>query len=249
MRRPIMAGNWKMYKTPSETAAFVEKFRAPVEGSTRSDIAIFPPFVNLPAAAHATHGTNIEIGGQNMHWAAEGAYTGEVSAGMLRAVGCQWVIIAHSERRQYFGETEETAFKKLCAALQAGLKPIYCVGEQLHEREGGNTHEVLGRQFRDCAGRLDHGQFQGIAIAYEPCWAIGTGKVATPEMAAAAHAFIREQIDATFGAPAAEECRILYGGSVKPDNIGGLMAQDQIDGALVGGASLDPVSFAAIVNF
>ncbi len=249
MRRPIMAGNWKMYKTPSETAAFFEHFRAPVEGSTRSDIVIFPPFVNLPAAAHATRGTNIDIGGQNMHWAVDGAYTGEVSAGMLRAVGCQWVIVAHSERRQYFGETEETAFKKLCAALKAGLKPIYCVGEQLHEREGGHTHEVLGRQFRDCAGRLDHDQFQGIAIAYEPCWAIGTGKVATPEMAAAAHAFIREQIDETFGTPAAEECRILYGGSVKPDNIGGLMAQDQIDGALVGGASLDPVSFAAIVNF
>ena len=249
MRRPIMAGNWKMHKTPPETAAFFEKFRAGVEGSTRSDIVICPPFVNLPAAAHATHGTNIEIGGQNMHWASEGAYTGEVSAGMLRATGCQWVIVAHSERRQYFGETEETAFKKLCAALKAGLKPIYCVGEQLDDREAGKTHEVLGRQFRECAGRLDHDQFQGISIAYEPCWAIGTGKVATPEMAADAHRYIREQARESFGAEPASGCRILYGGSVKPDNIRGLMAQPEIDGGLVGGASLDAVSFASIVNF
>jgi triosephosphate isomerase len=244
-----MAGNWKMYKTPSETTVFFENFRAPVEGSTRCDIVICAPFVNLPAAAEATRGTNIQIGGQNLHWAKEGAYTGEVSAGMLRAVGCQWVIIAHSERREYFGETEETALKKIGAALDAGLKPIYCVGERLHEREGGKTHAVLERQFRDCAGRLTPEQFQGIVIAYEPCWAIGTGKVATPEMAAAAHSFIRGQISERFGTGAAEACRILYGGSVKPDNVGGLMAQDEIDGALVGGASLDPVSFASIVNF
>jgi triosephosphate isomerase (TIM) len=249
MRRPIMAGNWKMYKTASETAAFFEKFRAPVQGSTRCDIVICPPFVNLAAAAEATRGTNIEIGGQNLHWATEGAFTGEVSAGMLRAVGAQWVIIAHSERREYFGETDESAFKKICAALDAGLKPIYCVGERLHEREAGKTHEVLGRQLRGCACHLTLEQFQGIAIAYEPVWAIGTGKVATPEMAATAHAFIRGQIGETFGTAAAEACRILYGGSVKPDNVAGLMAQDQIDGALVGGASLDPVSFASIVNF
>lgn len=249
MRRPIMAGNWKMYKTPSETTAFFEGFRPLVQGSTRCAIVICPPFVNLPAAAEATRGTNIEIGGQNLHWATEGAYTGEVSAGMLRATGCQWVIVAHSERREYFGETEETAFPKLGAALEAGLTPIYCVGERLHEREGGKTHEVLDRQFRDCAGKLTPEQFRGIAIAYEPCWAIGTGKVATPEMAAAAHGFIREQIGERFGTGAAEACRILYGGSVKPDNVRGLMAEDQIDGALVGGASLDPVSFASIVNF
>jgi triosephosphate isomerase (TIM) len=249
MRRPIMAGNWKMYKTPSETSAFFEKFRSLVEGTTRCDIVICPPFVDLPAAAEATRATKIEIGAQNLHWATEGAYTGEVSAGMLRATGCKWVIVAHSERRQYFGETEETAFKKLCAALDAGLKPIYCVGEQLPERETGKTHEVLKRQFRECAGKLTAEQFHGITIAYEPCWAIGTGKVATPEMAASAHSFIRGQISERFGTGAAEACRILYGGSVKPDNIVGLMAQDQIDGALVGGASLDPVSFAAIINF
>jgi triosephosphate isomerase (TIM) len=244
-----MAGNWKMYKTPSETVAFFEKFRPLVADSTHAEIVICPPFVNLPAAATAIQNTRIEIGAQNLYWAKEGAFTGEVSASMLRATGCQWTIVAHSERREYFGETEETALKKIYAALEAGLKPIYCVGERLQEREGGDTHEVLGRQMRGCACSLTPEQFQRIVIAYEPVWAIGTGKVATPEMAAAAHAFIREQIRDTFGAVAADACRILYGGSVKPDNVKGLMAQDQIDGALVGGASLDPASFAAIVNF
>jgi len=249
VRRPIMAGNWKMYKTPAETTAFFEKFRRLVENSTRGDIVICPPFVDIPAAAACAGGTNIQIGAQNMYWEAEGAYTGEVSAGMLVATGCQWVIVAHSERRHYFGETEETAFKKLCAALAAGLKPIYCVGERSHEREAGRTHEVLDRQIRGCACNLTPEQFRGIAIAYEPVWAIGTGKVATPEIAASAHSFIRERVGEKFGSAAADACRILYGGSVKPDNVAGLMAQDQIDGALVGGASLDAESFAAIVNF
>ena len=244
-----MAGNWKMYKTPSETIAFFERFRPLVADATRAEIVICPPFVNLPAAAEASRGTRIQIGGQNLHWAPEGAFTGEVSAGMLRATGCQWVIVAHSERREYFGETEESALKKIHAALEAGLTPIYCVGEGLHERENDKTHEVLGRQLRGCVRKLTPEQFGGIVIAYEPCWAIGTGKVATPEIAADAHAFIRRQIREQFGAESAEACRILYGGSVKPDNIHGLMAQDEIDGALVGGASLDPVSFAAIVNF
>jgi triosephosphate isomerase len=249
MRRPIMAGNCKMYKTPAETRAFFEKFRPLVESSTGVEIVFCPPFVDLPAAAECARGTRIEIGAQNMHWAKEGAYTGEVSAGMLVATGCQWVIIAHSERREYFGETEETAYKKLCAALDAGLKPIYCVGERLHDREAGKTYEVLDRQIRGCPCNLTPDQFRGIAIAYEPIWAIGTGKVATPEIAAEAHSFIRHRIVEKFGPEAAEACRLLYGGSVKPDNIAGLMAQDQIDGALVGGASLDAVSFAAIVNF
>lgn len=244
-----MAGNWKMYKTPSETVAFFEKFRLLVTESAHAEIVICPPFVNLPAAAEAASGTRIQIGAQNMHWAKEGAYTGEVSAGMLRAVGCRWVIIAHSERRQYFGENEESALKKLRAALEAGLTPIYCVGELLSEREGGTTNDILSRQMRDCACGLTLEQFEKIVIAYEPVWAIGTGKVATPEIAADAHAFIRNQIRETFGDEAADACRILYGGSVKPDNIKGLMAQDEIDGALVGGASLDPASFAAIVNF
>jgi triosephosphate isomerase (TIM) len=244
-----MAGNWKMYKTPSETVAFFEKFRPLVADSKHAEIVICPPFVNLPAAADAARATRIQIGAQNMHWAKEGAFTGEVSAGMLCAAGCQWVIVAHSERREYFGETEETALKKIRAALDAGLKPIYCVGERLHEREGDKTDEVLDRQLSGCACHLAPEQFQGIVIAYEPVWAIGTGKVATPEIAAAAHAFIRRQLREQFGAEAANACRILYGGSVKPDNIRGLMAQEEIDGALVGGASLDPASFATIVNF
>jgi triosephosphate isomerase len=244
-----MAGNWKMYKTPSETVAFFEKFRPLVADATHAEIVTCPPFVNIPAAAQASQGTRIEIGGQNLHWAKEGAFTGEVSAGMLRAAGCQWVIVAHSERREYFGETEETALRKVRAALDTGLTPIYCVGERLHERESDKTHEVLGRQLRDCVGNLTPEQFRAIVIAYEPCWAIGTGKVATPEMAANAHFFIRRQIREQFGAEAADACRILYGGSVKPDNVRGLMAEEEIDGALVGGASLDPASFAAIINF
>jgi triosephosphate isomerase len=249
MRRPIMAGNWKMYKTPSETSLFFEKFRPLVATATHADIVICPPFVDLPAAAEATRGTNIEIGAQNLYWAKEGAYTGEISAGMLCAAGCKWVIVAHSERREYFGETEETALKKLCAALDAGLTPIFCLGEKPHEHESNLTHEVLGRQLSGCVGYLTPEQFRGIVIAYEPVWAIGTGKVATPKIASAAHSFIRNYIHGQFGAEAADACRILYGGSVKPDNVIGLMAEEQIDGALVGGASLDPVSFASIVNF
>jgi triosephosphate isomerase (TIM) len=244
-----MAGNWKMYKTPPETVAFFEKFSPLVVDVTHAEIVICPPFVDLPAAAQAAQGTRIQIGGQNLYWATEGAFTGEVSAGMLRASGCQWVIVAHSERREYFHETEESALKKVCAALEAGLTPIYCVGERLHEREGDKTHEVLGRQMHGCVGKLTPEQFRNVVIAYEPCWAIGTGKVATPAMAADAHAFIRRLIREQFGAQAADACRILYGGSVKPDNVVGLMAQDEIDGALVGGASLDPASFASIVKF
>jgi triosephosphate isomerase (TIM) len=244
-----MAGNWKMYKTPSETTAFFEKFRPLVADATHVDIVICPPFVNLPAAAESTRGTNIEIGGQNLHWAKEGAFTGEISAGMLCGTGCKWVIVAHSERREYFGETEATALKKICAALDAGLTPIFCLGEKLHEHESNQTHEVLGRQLHGCVGHLTPEQFRRIVIAYEPVWAIGTGRVATPAIASAAHSFIRSYIRRQFGDEAAEACRILYGGSVKPDNVVGLMAEEQIDGALVGGASLDPVSFASIVNF
>jgi triosephosphate isomerase (TIM) len=249
MRRPIMAGNWKMYKTPSETVAFFEKFRPLVANATHADLVICPPFVNLPAAVEWSKGTRIQIGAQNLYWVKEGAFTGEVSAGMLAATGCQWVIVAHSERREYFHETEASALKKVHAAFDAGLTPIYCVGERLQEREADQTHEVLSRQLSGCVGQLTPEQFRKVVIAYEPCWAIGTGKVATPETAADAHFFIRRQIREQFGAEAADACRILYGGSVKPDNVQGLMAQDEIDGALVGGASLDAVSFAAIVNF
>jgi triosephosphate isomerase len=250
MRRiPIMAGNWKMYKTLAETCDFFRRFNPLVAGSTHCEIVICPPFVNLQAAVGATRGTHIEIGGQNIYWEKEGAFTGEISAGMLQAVGSKWVLIAHSERRQYFGETNESARKKILAALESGLTPVYCVGENLDERQAGATHQVLGTQLSGGVTGLTADQFLEIAIAYEPCWAIGTGKVATPEIAAEAHRFIRDQVRKQFGADAASSCRILYGGSVKPDNIRGLMAQPDIDGALVGGASLDPNSFASIVNF
>lgn len=249
MRRPIMAANWKMYKTPTETRAFFDKFKPLVANSTHCEIVICPPFVDLPAAIDACHGTHIQIGGQNLFWAKEGAYTGEISADMLKAAGSKSVIVAHSERRQYFGETDESGNKKIVAALESGLTPIYCVGEKLHERESAKTNHVLETQCLGGTANLTPEQFSRIVIAYEPIWAIGTGKVATPEIAADAHRCIRAQIRKKFGSEAAAACRILYGGSVKPDNIRGLMAQPEIDGALVGGASLDANSFASIVNF
>jgi len=249
MRKPVMAGNWKMYKTAAETSSFFEKFAPSVAGATHAEVVICPPFVNIPAAVEGAKSTAIGIGAQDVFWLQEGAYTGEVSAPMLTSVGCRWVIIGHSERRQYFGETEETVFKKTVAALEAGLNPIVCLGERLEEREADATEAVCGAQFSGGLAGLTPEQFARIVIAYEPVWAIGTGKTATPEMAAAAHKFIRGEARNTFGADAADACRILYGGSVKPDNVKGLMAQPEIDGALVGGASLDPASFAAIVNF
>ena len=249
MRRPIMAGNWKMYKTPAETRAFFEKFRPLVSGAQHCEIVICPPFIDLDAAVVAARDTRAEIGAQNLFWAKEGAYTGEISGAMLRAAGCRWVLVAHSERRQYFAETNESAAKKIIAALDAALAPIYCVGETLEQRESGKTEQVLEDQIRAGLAPLLPAQFEKIVIAYEPVWAIGTGKVATPEIAADAHRFIRGQLRQRFGSDAAGACRILYGGSVKPDNIRGLMAQPEIDGALVGGASLDPASFASIVNF
>lgn len=243
-----MAGNWKMYKNASETAEFFAKFRPLVENSDR-EIAICPPFVNIPTAVESAKGSRAGIGGQNLYWAKEGAFTGEVSGFMLKAAGCEWVIIGHSERRQYFGETDETVQKRTIAALEADLKPIVCVGERLEEREAGRTEGVLLAQFEDGIAGLDAEQFSKIVIAYEPVWAIGTGKTATPEMAAEAHRVIRDQVRSKYGDGAAAAVRILYGGSVKPDNIKGLMAQEEIDGALVGGASLDPSGFASIVNY
>jgi triosephosphate isomerase len=244
-----MAGNWKMYKTAAETTAFFQKFTPMVASSSHAEIVICAPFVNLPAAVEGARSSAIEIGAQDVFWLTEGAYTGEVSAPMLAAVGCRWVIVGHSERRQYFGETNETVFKKTVAALDAGLKPIVCVGERLEERESGATEAVCTAQFDDGIAGLAPEQFARIVIAYEPIWAIGTGKTATPEMAADAHRVLRGRARVKFGPEAAAKCRILYGGSVKPDNIQGLMAQPEIDGALVGGASLDPASFASIVNF
>jgi triosephosphate isomerase len=247
MRTPVIAGNWKMYKSAHEASAFLNELAPLVKESRNAEIVVCPTFVSLPAAIAAARGSSIEIGAQDVFWLKEGAYTGEVSAPMLLAIGCQWVIIGHSERRQYFGETDETVYKKTVAAVDAGLKPIVCVGEVLDEREAGQTNAVLAAQFEGGLAQLTPDQFARVVLAYEPVWAIGTGRTATPEIAAEAHAFLRSRVRAKFGADAAEACRILYGGSVKPENSALLKAQDEIDGALVGGASLDAKSFSAII--
>jgi triosephosphate isomerase (TIM) len=249
MRKPVIAGNWKMFKTPAETASFFEKFRPLVEKSEHAEIVICPPFTNLAAAVEAAKGTRIHIGSQNIAWSKEGAFTGEISGPMLNAVGVTHAIIGHSERRQYFGETDATVLKRTQAAISFGLSPIVCVGERLEERESGRTEKVLVGQFEYGIAGLTPEEFAKIVIAYEPVWAIGTGKTATPDIAASAHRTIRSEVASKFGQDAADAVRILYGGSVKPDNVKSLMAQPEIDGALVGGACLDPASFAAIVNF
>ena len=249
MRRPVIAGNWKMYKTQAEARAYFAALAPLVQSCVHCDIIVAPPFTALAAAVEAVKGAPISIAAQDMHGEPEGAFTGEVSAAMLVEAGCRAVIIAHSERRQFFGETDESANKKVKAALGAGLTPILCVGELLAEREGGKTEEVLERQFRGGVAALTGAEFSRIILAYEPVWAIGTGRTATPEMAAEAHRFLRGQAAASFTPERAAGLRILYGGSVKPDNIKGLMAQIEIDGALVGGASLNPEAFASIVNF
>jgi triosephosphate isomerase len=249
MRTPLMAGNWKMYKTPAETKAFFDAFLPLVAEAKHCEIAICPPYVNIAAAVDAARGSRVGIGAQNLYWKNEGAFTGEVSGPMIKAAGAEWVIIGHSERRQFFGETDATVLERTKAALAAGLRPIVCVGERLEEREGGRTDAVLTEQFNGGIAGLDADAFARIVIAYEPVWAIGTGKTATPEMAADAHRTIRGLVTAHYGAEAGAAVRILYGGSVKPDNVKGLMAQPEIDGALVGGASLEAGSFASIVNF
>ncbi len=249
MRTPLLAGNWKMYKTPADTQAFFDGFLPLVAGTTGRDAAICPPYIDLAVALAAAKGSNVGIGAQNLATGKEGAMTGEISGYMLQTIGVKYVIIGHSERRQFFGENEAGVLSKTIAALEYGLIPIVCVGELLAERESGSTEAVLGAQFDGGIAPLTPEQFAKIVIAYEPVWAIGTGKVASPEQAADAHTFIRGKVAAKFGAAAAEATRILYGGSVKPDNVAGLMAKPDIDGALVGGASLDPKSFAAIVNF
>jgi triosephosphate isomerase len=249
MRRRIMAGNWKMYKTPQETATFFEHFKPMAEGLEKCDIVLFPPTIDIPEAVAATSGTHIGIGGQNIYWGKEGAFTGETSADMLVAAGAQWVLIGHSERRHVVtNETDADVLKKTQAALQGGLKPIICVGERLEEHKSGKTNEVLVKQFAAGVAGLTEEQFAQVVIAYEPVWAIGTGQTATPEIAAAAHRLIRQEAQKRFGATSAGQLRILYGGSVKPDNIIGLMKEDELDGTLVGGASLDPDSFIKIVK-
>ena len=249
MRRPVIAGNWKMYKTIAEAVAYVDKLK-PVAGRARHcEVVIAPPFTALAAAAQSARGSEVKVAAQVVYWDKEGAHTGDVSAPMLVEAGATHVIIGHSERRRDHGETDEHVSRKLKAALTAGLTPIVCVGETLEEREAGKTRQVLERQFAGGFCGLTPAEFSRILIAYEPVWAIGTGRTATPEMAVESHRIIRELARREFGEGAAISLRILYGGSVKPDNIGGLMAQEEIDGALVGGASLDVGSFADIVNY
>jgi triosephosphate isomerase (TIM) len=238
-----------MYKTQAETRAFFSAVLPLVAGAKHCDIVIAPPFTDIPLAVQAAQGSNVGIGGQNVSWEKEGAFTGEISAGMLVEAGCRYVIIGHSERRQFFGDSDEKVAKKTKAALAAGLTPIVCVGEMLEDREAGRTEQVCNTQFAGSLGALTVEEFSRILIAYEPVWAIGTGRTATPEIAAAVHRFVRQCAAGCFSPSQASAVRILYGGSVKPDNIQGLMAQEELDGALVGGASLDAKSFASIVNY
>jgi len=247
-RRRVMAGNWKMYKTQAETRAFFEAFKPLVVNADHFDIVIAPPYTSLDVAIQEAKGTKIGISAQNLDWRKEGAFTGEVSAPMLADAGCKYVIIGHSERRQYFGETDGGVAQKAKAAVDAGLTPIVCVGELLADREAGKTEGVLCQQFIGGPGSLTAEEFSRILLAYEPVWAIGTGRVATPEIAAAAHKFLRQCVSDQFSAEHAKAVRILYGGSVKPENIRGLLTEEELDGALVGGASLDAKSFAEIVN-
>jgi triosephosphate isomerase (TIM) len=249
MRKKVIAANWKMYKTPDQTRDFFREFLPLVARHTRDEIIVCPSFLDLPAALESAKGSNVAIGAQNVHWKEEGAFTGETSVKQLLAFDIHFVIIGHSERRQYFGETDDTVNLRLKTALEGGLTPICCVGEVLEEREAGATEDVLRRQCVRAFHAISAKKAAKLIIAYEPVWAIGTGRTATPEIAAEAHAVIRQEAGRIFGEEFAAHLRILYGGSVKPENASALMAQEEIDGALVGGASLDPESFAAIVKY
>lgn len=247
MRTPLVAANWKMYKNVAEARAYLRDFRELVSGADDVEIVVAPPFTALHAAAEAARGSRVGIAGQDLYWEREGAFTGEVSAGMLKETGAGYVIIGHSERRTKFGETDEQVNRKVKAALAAGLTPIVCVGETLAEREREETLRVLGRQLRLGLEGLAAGSVAALAVAYEPVWAIGTGRNATSAQAQEAHAHIRGRLREWFGAEAGDACRLLYGGSVKPANTRELVSQADVDGALVGGASLDPKAFAEIV--
>jgi len=248
-RKPLIAANWKMYKTPAQAQEFVKTFLPLVARHERDQIVLCPSFTSLSVVIAAVAGSGVAVGAQNMYSAEEGAFTGETSPLMLKAIGTTHVILGHSERRQYFGETDETINRKLHTALRHELTPIVCVGEVLAEREAGRTDEVLLRQTRGVLAGIQPDQAAPIVIAYEPVWAIGTGKTATPQIACDAHRVIRGEVAKLLGAEVAGKLRILYGGSVKTDNCSSLMGESEIDGALVGGASLDPQSFAKIVNY
>lgn len=248
-RRPIIAGNWKMNKTSTEARDLASKLIPLVSGVKDRDIVLAPPFTSIPAVAATIKGTNMALSAQDLFWEEKGAFTGEISAEMLLDLGCKYVIIGHSERRQFFGETDETVNKKVRQALNKGLLPIVCVGELLSEREAGKANEVIERQAVGALKGVTAAEMQKIVIAYEPVWAIGTGKTATPDQANGVHAFIRQKIKSMYSGDVAGTLRIQYGGSVTPENVSTLMAKPDIDGALVGGASLKPESFAALVNF
>ena len=247
--RPLIAGNWKMYKTPDEAAETAQQLVERVGTVTEVDIMIAPTFTALAAVSAAVQNSPVDLGAQNLFWESEGAFTGEISAPMLKSLGCKYCIIGHSERRQFFGETDETVNKKIQAAIGAGLKPVFCVGETEKERESEQTFSVLDKQVKKGLKKLVSDQLDTLIIAYEPVWAIGTGKTATDDQAQEVHEFIRTLVKKNFGDALSGSLRILYGGSVKPANIANLMAMPDIDGALVGGASLDAESFSQIVQF
>ena len=249
MRIPFLAGNMKMFKTSKESAELAQGLKSALAGVTDREIALCPSFTSLEKVVSVLSGSNIAVGAQDLHWEKDGAFTGEISAQMLSEIGCKYVIIGHSERRQYFHEQDDTVNKKTKAALEANLKPIVCVGETLHEREYKKTHDVVDRQIRDGFRNIASKLAGELVIAYEPVWAIGTGKTATPEMAQEVHLFIRNILRETYGNEVSDKVRILYGGSVKPDNIKGLMREKDIDGALVGGACLKVDSFTQIVKY
>ncbi|MCX6840884.1 MAG: triose-phosphate isomerase [candidate division WOR-3 bacterium] len=252
-RIPLVAGNWKMYKGPAEARAFAEELlrqttndEGEMTKAGNPELAVFPPFTALPAVAEILRGTSISYGGQNCHWESSGAFTGETAPGFLAELGCQYVLVGHSERRSLFGETDETCRKKLAAAIAAGIEPVLCCGETLAEREADRTFDVIERQLR--AALADPPPPGRFTVAYEPVWAIGTGRTATPVQAGEVHHFIREWLGRNISAEIGERTRLLYGGSVKPDNFGELMKQPDIDGALVGGASLQVTSFCSIAG-
>jgi triosephosphate isomerase len=249
MRKPLIAGNWKMYKTPKESLAFLDAFLPMVEGHDRDEIVLFPTMSSLGYLIEASAGTNVRAGAQNMHWLNEGPYTSQTSPTMLVSIGCRHVLLGHSELRLYFNETYERVNLKLKAAINHGITPIVCVGELLAEREDGKTEETLRNQVRAALRNISASEARRLVVAYEPIWAIGTGSTASPEVAAEAHGIIRTELAHCCGQQTAEDTRILYGGSVKPENIAPLMAQEQIDGVLVGGASLVPTTFAELVHY
>jgi triosephosphate isomerase (TIM) len=247
MRIPFIAGNWKMFKTVNEAVLYVKEFRVLVKEMNDVEVVLAPPFTALHAASEATRNSNIATAAQNVYSEREGAYTGEISPAMVRDAGAEYVIIGHSERRTLFGETDESVNRKTMAAIAAELTPIVCIGETLQHRDRDETLAVLDRQIKHGLDGISADQVGALVVAYEPVWAIGTGRHATPEQAAQAHAHIRQRLRQWFGASAADQCHVIYGGSVKPDNIQALMAAEDVDGALVGGASLDVRAFADIV--